>query len=508
MANVNKCPWIGSMFVLCLICELVAFAATTKPNILFILTDDQDVTMGGQTPMVKTKQLVGDKGIIFNNMFTTSPLCCPSRSSIFTGRYVHNHEAVNNSLSGNCSSRAWQQTQEVKAFPTYLKSKGYNTFFAGKYLNQYGNEQAGGVEHIPPGWNNWNGLVGNSRYYNYALSVNGVREKHGNQYPQDYLTDVIHKRAVSFLLKQHKWSDPFFMMLSTPACHAPFTSAPKYNATFSNKTAPRTGSYNIKAVNKHWLLEQPIVPMPADMVSSSDEIFRRRWRTLLSVDDMVSDLINLLDKKGQLDNTYVFFSSDNGYHLGQFGLPYDKRQLYDFDIRVPLMVRGPGIDAGRISNDIVLNIDFAPTFVSLVDDSMMDNVDGISMRGILHPQENKTQPLRTSFLVEHTGEYSTNVKDCPQYTNQNMGNCDSHCVCEDSKNNTYACLVTLNNSSSVKYCEFSDTENFVEVYDLKNDPSELKNLYQTLDPSHVFDLEKKLRFLATCSGPECNSLPK
>ena len=121
----------------------------------------------------------------------TSPLCCPSRSSILTGQYVHNHHAKNNSLSGGCSSLSWQQGPEKRSISTYMKSMGYKTFFGGKYLNRYGNPHVGGPQHVPPGWDEWYGLVGNSRYYNYTLSVNGQPEKHGDSYGPDYLTDLL-----------------------------------------------------------------------------------------------------------------------------------------------------------------------------------------------------------------------------------------------------------------------------------------------------------------------------
>ena len=121
----------------------------------------------------------------------TSPLCCPSRSSILTGQYVHNHHAKNNSLSGGCSSSSWQQGPEKRSISTYMKSMGYKTFFGGKYLNRYGNPHVGGPQHVPPGWDEWYGLVGNSRYYNYTLSVNGQPEKHGDSYGPDYLTDLL-----------------------------------------------------------------------------------------------------------------------------------------------------------------------------------------------------------------------------------------------------------------------------------------------------------------------------
>merc|ERR1712110_995918 len=105
--------------------------------------------------MPKTKSLLGDAGMTFKNMFVSTPVCCPSRSSILTGKYIHNHRATNNSIAGNCSSVAWQQGPEKEAFPVYLKKSGYNTFFAGKYLNQYGRYGIG-ASHIPPGWDDWN----------------------------------------------------------------------------------------------------------------------------------------------------------------------------------------------------------------------------------------------------------------------------------------------------------------------------------------------------------------
>lgn len=142
---------------------------------------------------------------LFFVQFVTSPLCCPSRSSILTGQYVHNHHAKNNSISGGCSSPGWQAGPEKHSVSTYLKDLGYRTFFSGKYLNQYGRQSVGGPEHVPPGWDEWLGLVGNSRYYNYTLSANGKPVKHGDTYSADYLTDILVSTAeimvaVSFII--------------------------------------------------------------------------------------------------------------------------------------------------------------------------------------------------------------------------------------------------------------------------------------------------------------------
>ncbi|XP_052801996.1 N-acetylglucosamine-6-sulfatase-like [Mya arenaria] len=471
----------------------------SQPNIVFVLTDDQDVTMGGETPMVKTKKLIGDQGIVFKNMFTVSPLCCPSRSSILSGRYVHNHGAVNNSVEGGCNGEGWRGDEEYM-FPPRLQFRGYTTFFAGKYLNQYGMPDAGGVEHVPSGWDFWNGLVGNSKYYDYSLSVNGTEEKHQADYEKDYLTDLIRRRGIDFLEKRNK-SAPFFMMLSTPACHGPDTPAPQYNTSFPEQMSPREGSYNVRGKDKHWLIRQTVVPMPNDTVASSDNIFRRRWRTLLSVDDMVEEVVQTLERQGALDNTYIFFSSDNGFHLGQFGLPVDKRQLYEFDIRVPLMVRGPGIKPNQTSDMLVANIDLAPTFMELALNYTI-YLDGISLKAVLHPGSGPI-PYRDTLLIEHYGEHTDTMKACPKFDNQDLSNCNNHCVCEDSLNNTFSCMLQRSPGKMLKVCQLQDDEDFVEIYDTFTDPYEFNNLAPSMEVSRLAALRKQLQQLVDCEGSAC-----
>ncbi|XP_071121002.1 N-acetylglucosamine-6-sulfatase-like isoform X1 [Mytilus edulis] len=490
-----------------------------KSNIVFVLTDDQDLILGGQIPIVKTNKLIGDHGMLFNSMYVASPLCCPSRSSILTGKYVSSHKAYNNSIVGGCSSPEWQKTQEIDAFPVYMKNQSYTTFFAGKYLNQYGFTATGGVEHIPPGWDWWNGLVGNSRYYNYHLSVNGTKEAHGSDPNKDYLTDLINRRATEFLYQQSTEAGPFFMMLSTPASHAPFTPAPKYKDNFADKQAPRTSSYNIHGKDKHWLIEQALNPMPNDTVTTIDDIFRNRWRTLLSVDDMVENVVDILTEKDLINNTFIFFTSDNGYHLGQFSLPNDKRQLYEFDNRVPFMVRGPGIKSGSTYNSPVSSIDLAPTFLEIAESTIPITMQGESLLKLLTTQNyNRSSPI----LLEHYGEHKDEIHGCPQYTNQGMANCDNHCVCEDSHNNTFRCWVMWGepNIDKQKLCYvMEDNETFVELYDLVKDENELNNIIDYIDKpgfekngEMIKDMKncKKcqhvLKFIEDCRGHNCEKI--
>ncbi|XP_033106492.1 N-acetylglucosamine-6-sulfatase-like isoform X2 [Anneissia japonica] len=476
------------------------------PNIVLILTDDQDVTMDAMTPMEKTLKLIGDNGVTFSNMFTSSPLCCPSRSSILTGKYVHNHGSVNNSLEGNCSSKSWQQGPEKSTFATYLKSQGYVTFMAGKYLNRYGEPAAGGVEHIPPGWDWWIGLVKNSVYYNYTLSVNGTAEAHHDDYEKDYLTDVIKNRSLEFLDKRDS-SKPFFLMASTPACHSPFDSAPQYEEEFKDKNAPRGPSFNKHGGDKHWLIRRAKNPMSNVSLQYVDSTFKKRWRTLLSVDDMVEAIVNSLTEKKLIDNTFIIYTSDNGFHLGQFSLPNDKRQLYEFDVRIPLLIRGPGVPKKKVITNSVMNIDIMPTIVHLSGLTPPSDIDGASLLPLLFPKNDtvKSTGWREEFLVEHQGEWL--LKGTPGCKNVDyLCNCYPDCVCEDSINNTYSCIWSLQPKQKTVYCEFLDDENFIEFYDLVKDPHQLANTAKTVSQKILSEQNQKLIALSICKGPSCRKI--
>ncbi|XP_067934704.1 N-acetylglucosamine-6-sulfatase-like [Watersipora subatra] len=477
-----------------------------RPNIVFILTDDQDIFLNGTGPMAKLRKYIGSQGATFSNAFVTTPLCCPSRSSILTGTYVHNHQTFNDSIDGNCSSNAWQKGPEQRAFITNLKKVGYTTFYAGKYLNQYGDDSVGGLGHVPPGWDDWNGLKGNSVYYNYSLSVNGKEEKHGDSYATDYLTDVINRKATRFLTqRKHDSDSPFFMMLSVPAPHHPYTPAPQYSQLFTSMSAPRTASFNKLGADKHWLIRQTKSPMSNESLIYLDETFRNRWRTLLSVDDMIEDIVTLLDKRQLLNNTYIIFASDHGFHLGQFSLPTNKRQLYEFDIRVPLMVRGPGVAPAQVKTELVVNIDWAPTFLDLAGVTPPQYMDGQSFKEALLGSSRGVVD-RTDFLVEHTGEYTLSQPQCPQYNGQPMSFCFPDCVCEDSQNNTYLCVRRLSDTQNLIYCGLEDSELFIEAYDIAKDPHQLTNVASTMDVSVLESLEQSLATLASCSGTACHDV--
>ena len=295
---------------------LIYIVSSNGRNIVMILTDDQDVVIGGMDQMPKTSKLLVNNGLTFQNSFVSSPICCVSRASILSGRYVHNHGTTNNSIDGNCSSQYWQNEIESTCFAPLVQQQGYVTFYAGKYLNEYGVKAAGGTEWIPFGWTEWKGLVGNSKYYDYNISDNGKNIYFGGNYSTDYYTDVINNQSIQFL-NEYGANHSFVMVLAPPASHAIFTPAPQYNIT--NETAPRTPNFNYTKANindsdltKHTLMLE-LNPMSAEGVYYTDYIYSQRHGTLKSVDDMVENVWNKLEELGILNNTYWIYTSDNGF---------------------------------------------------------------------------------------------------------------------------------------------------------------------------------------------------
>ncbi|KAL3123928.1 hypothetical protein niasHT_001758 [Heterodera trifolii] len=368
-----------------------------RPNIVLLITDDQDIELGSMAFMPKTLRLLQQRGTEFRNAFVSTPICCPSRSTILTGLYAHNHKVMTN--NGNCAGEEWRSDFEKDTFAVHLERAGFLTGFFGKYLNNYDGSW------VPPGWTKWAALVRNSRYYNYSLNKNGRNEWHGNRYESDYLTNLVANLSLQFidesvLLNPH--GQPFLVVLSFPAPHGPEDPAPQFAHLFKRVETHRTNSWNYAPnPDKQWLLKRTGKMEPIH-VAFTDQKHRRRLQTLQSVDDAVNRLIQHLRFLNRLHNTFILYTSDHGYHLGQFGLVKGKSMPYEFDIRVPLLVRGPGIPRGKIIRSVVSNIDIAPTILDIagLNNAKLDGRSMLELDEINGINTRKKMAWRETVLIE------------------------------------------------------------------------------------------------------------
>jgi arylsulfatase A-like enzyme len=443
-----------------------------RPNIVFILTDDLSWNLVQYMPHVLEMQ---KKGVTFANYFVTDSLCCPSRSSIFTGRYPHNTGIYRNTGSDGGYLGFHDRGLEQATFAAALSGAGYRTAMLGKYLNGYEP-----VSHpVAPGWTSWTVAgTGGYREFRYNLSEDG-KLVHYRDNPADYLTDVLSDHAVRFI--QQSAGAPFVIEIATFAPHAPYTPAPRDAEALPGLQAPRGAAFNAAPVADapRWLRARR--PLTDADVATIDRDFRKRAQSVLAVDKLIGELQAAVAAIGEEDNTYFVFSSDNGYHMGEHRLMPGKMTAFDTDIRVPLIVTGPGVPPGVTVDDIAENIDLNPTFVELGGAVPSAEVDGRSLVPLLHGQ--RVTDWRSAALVEHRGPVR-NPAD-PDLPGRRSGN-----------PTTYEAL----RLKAALYVEYADGEK--EYHDLVADPDELRNSYAALPDAEKASLHAMLDALQSCRGTQ------
>ncbi len=450
--------------------------AAAPPNIVFVLTDDLSWNLLRYMPNV---QKLGRDGETFSRYFVTDSLCCPSRSSIFTGRTPHNTGVFTNTPPDGGFSVFHDNGQENDTFATAISSipnADYRTAMMGKYLNGY---QPSSL-FIPPGWSEWDVAGNGYSGYNYNLNENGHLVSYGNR-PADYMTDVLADKGMSFIRRSTNAGDPFLLEIATFAPHAPATPAPRDADDFPGLKIPRTPAFNAQNANPpSWLANRP--RLTRSEIAELNRKFRKRAQSVQAVDDMIRRIRTLLAKRGVARNTYLAFSSDNGYHMGDHRLLAGKMTAFDTDIGVPLVVVGPGVPAGRTVGKLTANIDLRPTFSELAGAAVPGNVDGHSLVSLLHGSS--AGGWRTATLVEHHGA-DQNQSD-PDFQPRASGNPP-----------TYEAI----RKSNALYVEYKNGDR--EYYKLVRDPYELDNTYGQLGAEHQARLHQTLTELQGCSGSGC-----
>lgn len=518
-----------------------ATAASSKPNFLFIITDDQDITLNSISVMPNVQQELIAAGMTFDRAYVDSPVCCPSRTSLFTGRLSQNLQDQSLGWCGNFSS------QKENTWTTSLaQNAGYAVGQFGKWYNEEGNFCNSSAPFVPV-WAKGADLRANLssfyvmcaevKFYNMTYNHNGQLISTGDG-PEDYLTSYIGNRSLEWLDQVtnpqiNTEGLPWVGYFAHHAPHLPATPAPWYlNASLPSYRAPRTPNFNTGWEDKHWLVDNGLPnlnPLSDYFVQSVDALYQSRLRALMSVDDAVGAYIGLLQQRGALNNTIIVYTSDHGYHLGAFALAMEKAQPYETDARVPLFIRGPGIPAGSHQEALVSNIDLPPTLLELagIPDVWPDHSgprDGRSLVPILtQPHAGPTPPAgwRDRLLIQYVGwpnyEWlsfcSFNIAgSCPPDGNASA----APKVLINAQSLTYTALRVRNASVDTLYAEFRpqnsplspSSTNWTEVFDLSVDTWQLTNLAvkNRLPATTLQAMQSDLWALANCVGPACAQL--
>jgi arylsulfatase A-like enzyme len=474
----------GSVLVGTVAAPAAGPTAAAPPNIVVVMTDDQ--TVEALAAMPSTTELIGQAGATFNNSFVSFPLCCPSRATFLTGQYAHNHRVRENYFPKG----GFQKLKTSETLPVWLTRAGYTTGQVGKVMNGYNKSPVG----VPPGWSDWHGEKTENRYYGYGLYENGGIVTYGDpeENPEDpadpstYSTDVYTAKAVDFIERSAPASNPFFLWLSYNAPHSGEPNPPdgvvsecrgnakpaeRHLGAFADAPLPLPPSFGEADVSDKPRGIQGLEPFDAGTTAAIERLYRCELESLLAVDEGVEQIVDALAESGELANSYVLFTSDNGFLHGQHRIVFGKHQIYEESIRVPLLLRGPGIPAGTAVDELVANVDLSPTILAAAGAEAGVPQDGRSLLPIVARPERR---LGREVLID---------------TSRFRG----------VRNARYSYVEHLFRPSSGQR----------ELYDLERDPYQLESVHKDPDYEEVRDaLAARLRQLMRCDGRECRERPR
>jgi N-acetylglucosamine-6-sulfatase len=448
----------------------------SRPNVLVLLTDDQ--TAASMRVMAGVRSELGAAGTTFERSFVSNPLCCPSRATLYTGQYTHNHGVAGNRAPeggyGRLDKREW--------LPVWLQRAGYRTVHIGKFMNRYGLDSP--PTEVPPGWDEWYTSVDPStyRFTGYQLNENGVV----SAYPT-YSTDEYSQRAADAVARLAPGEQPFFLSVAFLAPHsgqpadpddpaglATPMPAPRHRDRFAAEPLPVTPAFDEADVSDKPSFVRSRPRLSAERVAAVTENYRQGLESLLAVDEGIVQVVAALRQAGELENTLIVLTSDNGFFYGEHRIPSGKVMVYEPSIRVPLVLRGPGVPAGERRRQLVTNADLAPTILDAAGARPAGRApDGRSLFPLLH---DSGLAWGRELLVEGAPGIEA------------------------------VAYAALRNDRFV-YAEHDNGER--ELYDLRRDPHQLRNAVG--EPAYAAveaRLAERLAALQTCAGRGCARAPR
>ncbi|MGZ5326459.1 MAG: sulfatase family protein [Solirubrobacterales bacterium] len=513
-------------------------AGPGSPNIIFILTDDETAQEMTAMPTVMGS-LVGN-GVSFSRDYDTYPICCPSRATFLTGRYMHNHGVRGNGQPYGGAKHYETLGHEATALPTRLDNAGYYTAHVGKVLNGFGGGAAcgeGSEPHVPQGWDEFygkiaatNGACSENNYFQYSLFQSGPHDPvpqvvdYGSD-PTDYQTDVYANNALRVLDEKLPGPDPVYLSVAFGAPHGPFEPAPRHKFTQSAAVLPVLPGFDEKNISDKpsFLRDRALHRLTSNEKLNIADRRHRRLEMLLSVDDAIAQMIGEVATNGELGNTYFIFTSDNGFFFGEHRIGNGKYLPYEPSSRVPLVIRGPGIPTGASSSELVSNVDYMPTVLQIAGTGPASNapLDGRTL--LPFAQNPAARSLRPILLEGDVGPgvgpgQNPDLTGLRQRRNrsrvarlrlnrfQGVDNLDQEPGAERFAINGNVDVPAFRGIRTNRYAFYIYATGETELYDMVKDPAQLTNVATNKRYKKVNKvLSRRLLRLAFCYADACNA---